>query len=102
MPSQPLYDANKINGFDYHHIMPHIQSTSGSNEEAPTNGYGDGEDRRNFNHMISIPQDADHFGYMSSITHADLSANENPLMKNGYSHNGNHLNEDMYRQTGKH
>lgn len=97
--SQPAYE-NHEDQFDINQIMSRFRSASGTyNDKSSPNGYANSNEIPNMKNMASHQQEADHFGYLSSIPHADYSTNGHMYNVDERPFNGSHPNEDIYRQT---
>ncbi|XP_026276703.1 trichohyalin isoform X1 [Frankliniella occidentalis] len=119
--TQPLYD-NNMESFATNQDVSQFESDL-INKNSHI-GYSNGV--ANIMHLNS-KQNADHFGYLSSIPQADFTTNESLYASNGYASNGHptnghvsnghvsdlhahngytfngsHPNEDIYRQTDLH
>ncbi|XP_034248279.1 interaptin-like [Thrips palmi] len=95
---QPHYETNGDN-FDVNQVMSRLRTSAGSHTRASPNGYANPEEISNMKHMISNQHDSDHFGYLSSIPQADFTTNGNIYGTDQRSFNGQHINEDLYRQA---
>lgn len=95
--SEPVHDNNGGGS----PIISQFRNKSDSFGQVYSNGYPNIEEMNSLKLLSSNQNDADHFGYLSTIPQVDFTGNENLFASNNGHLNGSHPAEDRYRHAGK-